>query len=155
MCDDLAHGGRGHPPRPLKATALAYVEAADWTFAKTMPNNPHEYAVRQRAHAAGLGAGHEALFKIIWDYPLVRRWHGRPFRSIDTGGWSIWLMDAGTVINRKPIGRAGWDTDEYPAERVACPYCGARPNVPCRTRGGFPANPHADRVRIFRLELRT
>lgn len=58
------------PPAKLVAAALDYIASAEWMFAKTMPNNPHWYAVRQVARKAGIGPGHEALYVLCRDYPL-------------------------------------------------------------------------------------
>jgi hypothetical protein len=99
------------PPGDLVAQARAYIAACEWTFAKTMPDNPHWYVIRARAWARGRehGEGHEALFALIRDHHYVRMWHSRPFRSIDLDGWGYWIMEDGTVINRKPVAIAGWD----------------------------------------------
>ena len=97
------------PPAALVAQAREFIAASTWIFAKTMASNPHHYVVRPKSRAAGLGAGHEALFELIRDHHVVRRWHGHPYRSIDLDGFSYWIMDDGTVINRKPADRAGWD----------------------------------------------
>ena len=101
------------PPADLVAQARAYIAAASWTFAKTMPDNPHEYVVRQRAHAVSpeRGAGHEALFVLIRDHHYVRRWHGRGYRTVSLDGHDYWLIQDGTIVNRKPTESAGWDDE--------------------------------------------
>lgn len=101
-----AHGRAA--PAALVAKARGYVVAATWIYAATMPDNPHEYAVRQRAQSAGLGDGHEALNRLIRDYHEDRWWGGRTWRTIELDAWSLWIYDDGTVINRKPIDGA-WD----------------------------------------------
>lgn len=102
----FTHGGECPPPA-LVAQARDYVARTEFTFAKTMPQNPHWYVVRRG------DPGHEALFVLIRDHHYLRRWHGRAYRSIDLDGFSYWIMEDGTVINRKPVERAGWD-DEHP-----------------------------------------
>ena len=107
--DDGLFGTR---PSPLLVErAREYIAETEWTFAKTMPDNPHWYVVRQRAWARGryYGLGHEALFDLIRLHHYIRRWHGRGYRSIDLDGFSYWIMEDGTVINRKPADSAGWD----------------------------------------------
>lgn len=108
----FVHGCReGHPPPWLVRRARDYIAAAEWTFAKTMPDNPHWYVIRQRAWGTSreLGEGHEALFELIRWFYYLRWWRQRGFRSIDLDGFSYWVMEDGTVINRKPADAAGWD----------------------------------------------
>jgi len=105
---------RPDAPPSLVEAARDYIARTTWTFAKTMPTNPHWYCVRQKARAAGLGAGHEQLFTLIRDYHYSRRWHGRRYRSIDLDGYSYWIIEDGTVINRKPADDAGWDDEPQP-----------------------------------------
>jgi hypothetical protein len=101
---------RREPPAALVAQARDYIAAAEWSFAKTMPDNPHWYAVRQRSRAQGLGAGHEALYVLLRDYHYDRWWHGRSYRTLDIDGFGYWIMEDGTIINRKPVDSAGWDS---------------------------------------------
>jgi hypothetical protein len=48
-------------PAPHSPELRAFVDAERWTFAKTMPDRPHEYIVREQLGAAGAGSadGHE------------------------------------------------------------------------------------------------
>jgi hypothetical protein len=87
-------------------------DVGGFLFAKTMAENPHWYCVRQPAHARGRGRGHEALFTLIRDHHYIRRWHRRAFRTIQMDGFAYWIIEDGTVINRKPAEAAGWDDDE-------------------------------------------
>jgi hypothetical protein len=109
--DDLTSLFGSAPPPLLVQHAREYVAAATWTFASTMADNPHWYVVRQRAWATSrdLGLGHEALFDLIRQHYYPRRWHGRSYRSIDLDGFSYWIIQDGTVVNRKPVEQAGWD----------------------------------------------
>jgi len=93
----------------MVASAREYIAQTTWTFAKTMADNPHWYTVRQRAQKAGLGVLHERLYLLIKHYHYIRRWHGWQYRTIDLDGYSYWIMQNGTVVNRKPIEDAGWD----------------------------------------------
>ena len=83
-------------------------ERALWTFAKTMPHIPHEYTVRQRSKAAGLGSGHEALWVLIRDYHIDRWWGGRTWRTVDLDGWAIWAVDDGMILTRRAVEDSGW-----------------------------------------------
>jgi hypothetical protein len=122
VCGDCGfeHGWlHGCPPPALVRRARAYIAASEWIFAKTMPDNPHWYVVRKRSWAKSkeLGEGHEALYELIrWFYRL-RWWHLRGYRSLELDGWVYWLIQDGTIINRKPVDKAGWDEfDEEPAD---------------------------------------
>ncbi len=53
---------------------------------------------------------HERLYLLIRDYHYLRRWQGWEYRSIDLDGFSYWIMQNGTVINRKPADGAGWES---------------------------------------------
>lgn len=81
-----------------------------------MPDNPRWYAVRQRAWATSpaMGEGHEALVVLLRDHRVVRVPHGKPYRSLDIDGWSHWITQIGTAINRKTADEAAWDTDTDP-----------------------------------------
>ena len=108
----FVHGTHnGCPPADLVTRARTYIAIGDWTFASTMPDNPHWYTVRQRAWAESpeVGEGHEALWQLIRWFYYLRWWHGRGYRSIDLDDFSYWVMNDGTVINRKPVDDAGWD----------------------------------------------
>lgn len=50
-----------------------------------------------------MGRPHERLYLLIRDYHYVRRWRGHECRSIDLDGYLSWIMQNGTVINRKPL----------------------------------------------------
>ncbi len=88
------------PPKSFPASLRAFVDTAAWTFAKTMPEWPHEYIVRGRVD--------EALFE---ELVLHVREHGREGRFyekvityFEEAGLVYWTMGAPvpetTVINR-------------------------------------------------------
>ena len=79
--------------------------------ARTMPTIPHWYCLRDLSHAAGLGAGHEALFALILDHGYDRWGRFRTRRSIEVDGLINWIIDGGKVINRRP---ARWDVCRRP-----------------------------------------
>ena len=84
------------------------MRAATWTYAKTMPANPHWYVVRTRIDDERT----DALIALLDGFSTRRRWHSHPYRSVDLDGWSVW--DIWPVINRKPIRYAGWDGGPTP-----------------------------------------
>lgn len=96
-------------PAHLTDAARAFIDRAVWTFAVTYGD--HWYVVRNKPRR---DYGHEALYELIRDYHVKRRWGGSTWRSVDIGGWSYWIVDGGTVINRKPGHLAGWDDQPAP-----------------------------------------
>jgi hypothetical protein len=78
----------------------AFAKASHWRFAHTMPENPHEYVVRNHTNEAHFldaasfiqGRGSEVVF------------HGRPYRCVTLDGWRYWTMGnplaETTIINR-------------------------------------------------------
>ena len=102
--DDPLDGAPDH----LVAEATEFMRDATWTYAKTMPDNPHWYVVETKLDDPRVGA----LKELLRHHSHLRRWHGHAYRALDLDGWSIW--DLWPVINRKPIEVAGWDGDPAP-----------------------------------------
>ncbi len=106
--------GKGQEPGLSRDQVQALLEAAEWTFAKTMPDNPHHYTVKKK------WADPEEFLecvRFIRHHGVVRQWprppaKGRPYLELELGGFKYWTMeipgypsDRGTVlINRKPLG---------------------------------------------------
>ncbi len=65
---------RPDAPDLMVESAREYIGWATWTFVRTMADNPHWYAVRQRAPRSGKGILHERLYLLIRDYHYLRRW---------------------------------------------------------------------------------
>ncbi len=89
----------------IKAAALPddlreFVAASQWTFAKTMPEWPHEYIVRGRVD----GRLFEALVRHIRENGFEARFYGRTLTYFAEGGLLYWTMGAPieetTIINR-------------------------------------------------------
>jgi hypothetical protein len=84
---------------------LAYIAAVKWQFAKTMPQNPHEYTMRKWLP--------ELEETFVWFVELIRRvgqvemWGGRPYTYLDIDGNHYWTMgspiDETILINRKTL----------------------------------------------------
>lgn len=80
------------------------MEAAQWTFAKTMPENPHWYTLRKRW-------ADDALF--AWAVEVSRRFGyeelfgGKVYRVLNAGGFKYWTMgsplEETILMNRKPL----------------------------------------------------
>jgi hypothetical protein len=79
---------------------LAFVGEQEWTFAKTMPEWPHEYIVRGRVD--------EELFNRLVEHIRVHGYEGRFYQKTityyDDAGTVYWTMgapvDETTIINR-------------------------------------------------------
>lgn len=84
----------------LSADLQLFIETARWTFAKTMPDWPHEYLVRGRVDAR--------LFVTLVEHIRANGYQGRFYsRAIayfDHDGRTYWTMgapvDKTTIINR-------------------------------------------------------
>lgn len=108
---DVPDRYRPDAPRELVEASRAFIGAASWTFASTMPRYPHHYVVKRREAAAGRGLGYDTLRTLIADHHYLREWGGRSFRSVTLDGLTLWIMQTGLiVINAKPADRADWST---------------------------------------------
>jgi hypothetical protein len=89
-------------PRP-------FIAGAEWTFASTMPDNPHHYVVER-----DYGGPAFDDFVALIQAGSVRRYRGHDYRAVTVDDFDYWLMrsnDAGWIINRKPSAEAGWDEE--------------------------------------------
>ena len=85
---------------PLPDDLRRFVDASKWTHAKTMPQWPHEYIVRERVD--------EDLFvrlvRHIREHGYEGRFYHRSVTYYDDGGLVYWTMGAPvaetTIINR-------------------------------------------------------
>ena len=89
------------------------IEQHEWIYAKTMPENPHEYTLRQEWADDAL---FDAIVLHIRQHGYTARFHGRRYTQLDVGDYFYWTMDAPVeqtiLINRKR-------TDGYSPEQVA------------------------------------
>ena len=88
----------------------ALLAAQTWTFAKTMPRNPHEYSVRKR-----WASDDDFVFVVqyIRDNGYAGDFEGRTYTYLDVDGHFYWTMGAPIntkegkpltiIINRKPL----------------------------------------------------
>ena len=77
-----------------------FVNQREWTFAKTMPEWPHEYIVRERVD----GELFEQLVRHIRKHGYEGRFYDKPITYYDDAGMVYWTMGASiektTIINR-------------------------------------------------------
>ena len=79
----------------------AVIDTLSFRFARTMPEIPHEYVVRNPDNEAA----YVALFRAIIEHGVDDRWAGRRYRYLYPGdGWKYWAMTTelqeSRVINR-------------------------------------------------------
>lgn len=84
--------------------AVALLEAQEWIYAKTMPQNPHHYTLRKKW---GRDADFVATVTYIREYGYRQKYQGRWYTQLDANGYFYWTMGdpmATTIlINRKPL----------------------------------------------------
>ena len=78
----------------------AFVDTEAWTFAKSMPEWPHEYLVRGQFDAASF----ENLVRHIRQHGFEGRFYGRVLTYFAEDGFLYWTMGAPinetTIVNR-------------------------------------------------------
>jgi hypothetical protein len=78
----------------------AFVDGEDWTCAKTMPQWPHEYLVRERVDDGSF----VCLVKHIREHGYEGHFYARALTYYDEDGMTYWTMGAPleetTIINR-------------------------------------------------------
>lgn len=84
---------------------LDFIRTSQWRFAKTMPQCPHEYVVRQwRPDEETV---FERLVMLIRERGYDDKFFDSTYRYLQIGGWKYWTMGAPlnetTVINRAKI----------------------------------------------------
>lgn len=117
--EDLCSGASEEEFARARAFIDAYAEHAasakgrrrGWSFATSMPDSPHEYAVRERAAAAELEMAFEWFVLLIRSRGYTGK-HGRTtytYMNVETDGivrryWTMGnpLSDT-TIINRTPV----------------------------------------------------
>jgi len=85
---------------PFPAELRAFIDRERWTYAKTMPEWPHEYLVRDRVDEALF----LALVKHIRAHGYEGRFYRKPITYFAEDGLLYWMMGAPiaetTIINR-------------------------------------------------------
>ncbi len=80
----------------------AYINSVKWVFAKTMPENPHEYIVRGKQLSDD---DFVSFVNYIRANGYVKPFQGRNYTGIDIEGYYYWTMgspmDMTKIINRK------------------------------------------------------
>jgi hypothetical protein len=89
-------------------TAPAPIAALSFRVAKTMPEIPHEYVVRNPENEEA----YVALFNLILEHGVDEMWRGRKYQYWYPGdGWKYWRMTSdirqSRVLNRCRVVEAG------------------------------------------------
>lgn len=98
-------------------TPEEFVAKSGWRYARTMPECPHEYTVRDR-EGEGFRTTAMGDLEFEWFVRLIRaegeleEWGGvtRPYLRV--GDWRYWTMGAPveetTIVNREPVTPEAW-----------------------------------------------
>jgi hypothetical protein len=65
----------------------SWMSSVRWKYAATMPRHPHEYHLKRWGDPETF----EAVVKTIWSAGYDRRYLRRPWRSLDIGGFYVWV----------------------------------------------------------------
>ena len=88
-------------------TVRAFIAKAPWTFAKTMPDNPHDYTVRGQTPDGEF----EQVVLLIREHGYKRPLGRTTYTYLDVDGWRYWTMGAPleqtTIINRAIVEATG------------------------------------------------
>ena len=94
-------------------TAERFVAESGWRYAKTMPEIPHQYTVRDLRSPDGrrttaMGSDEfEWFVRLIRAEGVMKTWGRRTHPYLQVGGWEYWTMgdpvEETTIINRQPV----------------------------------------------------
>jgi hypothetical protein len=74
------------------------MDSVPWRYAKTMPQHPHDYTLREwNDHEL-----FERVVKTIWDRGYERPYLRRVWRSLDIGDFYVWLAGAPPAPEHPP-----------------------------------------------------
>lgn len=114
-CGATRRGTVGNDDDPIAFSiddARAYISEVRWQFAKTMPQWPHEYTVRD--WRPELVDRFEALARFTRSHGVVKPWPADSptpryhHRYVEIDGWDYWIMD-GPIAETGVVNRARLD----------------------------------------------
>ena len=82
---------------------LAVIARLTFVFAKTMPENPHEYTVRSKDEGSDAAADYARLYQAVQEHGQWEKWGKNRYQYLYPGdGWRYWTMGPryGFIINR-------------------------------------------------------
>jgi hypothetical protein len=81
-----------------------FAERSKWVFAKTMPDNPHEYVLRR---SCADEQEFEAAVRFIREHGYRAKFGGRYYTYYALDGWKFWTMgwpvEQTILINRAKL----------------------------------------------------
>lgn len=93
-------------PNIPEAKLLEAIRDNEWVFAKTMPNNPHYYALRTKWNSAS-GVSFDDFVLVIRGRGEDKPFWGVNYRNLTIGDYYYWTMGAPltitVLINRKKV----------------------------------------------------
>ena len=96
-----------HRPVAFPDALRGFIDSSQWTFAKTMPEWPHEYIVRERVDVA--------LFVRLVRHIRTNGYEGKFYRKrityFDDGGMVYWTM--GEPLEETIILNRCWKADSF------------------------------------------
>lgn len=86
--------------------AIEIIERFNWKFARSMPQIPHEYTVKNKADKRD-SEDYEKLYTYIFDNHYIRYFFRKPYKYCDIGEYSYWILTdditESIIINRAKI----------------------------------------------------
>jgi hypothetical protein len=87
---------------PTRAEVAAHLEAQKWTFARSVPDQPHEYTVHSRSTDPWMHMRVLAHIRANGErrqWPVTKTWH----TYLQVGEYLYWTMakDTDLIVNRK------------------------------------------------------
>ena len=95
--------------------ARAFIEAAEWAFASSMPWFAHEYATRQECRKRGIEADFESFVRFIETAGYWRPWGGHHWQSVDIDSRTYWLYRGVYPVGERVLVNRWWTQAMGPA----------------------------------------
>jgi hypothetical protein len=102
--ESVAELARLLPSPPADYDPHPYIATNRWTYARTMPENPHEYVVLRKSTDP-----YEHLRFLAWirGSGNLEHFKGRDYEFVEIDGWRYWAMGTDqleqTIINRRVV----------------------------------------------------
>ncbi len=87
--------------RDLQKQTTALISSLDWTFAKTMPEIPHEYIVTD--HYPKQSKEINKLIEEIAKNGYAKPFYGKEYKYLEINGYKYWVIE--NIINRAKINK--------------------------------------------------
>jgi hypothetical protein len=112
-------------PADVLAEIRTITAAVKWSYARTMPQSPHDYAVREQCAKVGREDQFERVVTLIREHGYARTFGSTTYTYLNVDGRRLWTMGSPlsetTILNRAVL---------------QCLRCGAQPCPPPCITGG-------------------